>query len=172
MALTERQTVLLVELLGKLEWPLDPQVFGALMPKVVSVPIELCVLDDKGRVLTFYRKDSGYDGHHMPGTVLRNNETVPQALKRLVQSELVGGEVTDPKNIGWVEIQKGDGPGQNPARHETSLLFLCRIRGRYRGKGGVFSPLNRLPENTLSHHRVLAAKFRKHLRTGKPILGK
>ncbi|GEM_PF-2803720 len=162
---------MLVRVLRMLEWPLHPLVFGALMQVTVSVPIELCVLDAEERVLTFYRRDE-YDGHHMPGTVLRNNETVRQAVKRLIRTEVVGGTVTHLKNIGWVEISKGDGRGKNPTRHEISLLFLCRLQGKYRGKGGIFSPLNRLPKDMLGHHRVLVSKSRKYLGTCDPILGK
>ncbi|MFA6534286.1 MAG: NUDIX domain-containing protein [Patescibacteria group bacterium] len=168
MALTQEESLALAELLKKLEWPMDLEVFYALMRKIVSIPIELCVLDDQNRVLTFYRKDAEYDGHHLPGTVLRDNETVPQALRRLIQSELVGGKVTEPQNIGWVEILRGNNPTENPTRHEISLLFLTHLRGTYQGKGGVFSPLYGLPENTLTHHRLLIDRFRQYLRNRQP----
>ncbi|MBI4094201.1 MAG: NUDIX hydrolase [Candidatus Liptonbacteria bacterium] len=165
------RNLLLAQLMRAARWPLVPPVFGALVSMAVSVPLELCVMDKKGRVLTFYRKDSEYDGHHMPGTVLRDNENVEQALNRLVTSEVVGGEISDPVNVGWIEIPKGSGEGWNPTRHEISLLWMAYLRGEYHGKNGVFSPMDALPPNTLSHHRVLIEKFKKALKTGKPILG-
>ena len=171
MALTEKKIKLLVSLLNEMEWPLDSRIFHALLQKVPSVPNEFAVLDDQDRMLTFYRKDHEYDGHHMPGTVLRNNETVRQALSRLMESEVVGGLVGEIRNIGWTEIPKGNGPGENPTRHEISLLWLARLRGPYKGKSGIFSPFDDLPANILPHHRVLAGKFRRYLETGKPILG-
>ena len=169
MALTEDETKELVRLLEKLEWPLDPHVFHALVGKVVTVPQELSVINEENRILTFYRKDGEYDGHHQPGTVLRNNETVQQALERLKGGELAGAEIEPPKNIGWVEIPQGNGFGENPTRHEVSLLWLARIK-EYSGPG-TFSPLNQLPNNTLPHHKLIALKVQEHLRTRRLILG-
>lgn len=171
VTLTKKSTGMLINLLGKLKWPLEKDVFHALMPRITSIPIELCVLDRENRVLTFYRKDDEYDGHHMPGTVLRDNENVSQTVKRLIQSELVGGDVTAPKNIGWTEIPRGNGRGENPTRHEISLLFITHLSSTYHGGGGVFSPFDALPDNILPHHRVLVEKFRQYLEDGKPILG-
>ena len=170
MALTEQETVELVLLLGKLEWPLDRCVFHALIGKIVSVPQELTVLDDQNRILTFYRKDEEYEGQHQPGTILRDNETVSEALDRLLRSELRGVEIESIENVGWLEIRKGNGPGENPTRHEISLLWLARVKNN-NGIEGVFSPLDRLPENMLSHHRLIAEKVRGYLKTGRPILG-
>ena len=171
MKLTEQEVRMLVGLLEKLEWPTPKEVFYMIMRRFISIPIELCVLDGNDRVLMFYRKDEEYDGYHMPGTVLRDDETVPQAIKRLIQNELVGSEVTDPKNIGWVEIPRGNGYGNNPTRHEISILFIAHLQGADGGSGGVVFTFDALPENTLPHHRVLAEKFRLYLENGKPILG-
>lgn len=172
MTLTQQETQTLIELLGKLEWPLQKEVFHALMAKVVSVPIELCVLDGANRILTFYRKDHEYNCHHTPGTVLRNDENVSQAIKRLIESELVGYEITDPKNIGWVEVQRGNHYGGDPNRHEISLVFLAYlIKGEYSGGKGVFSPLDALPEDILSSHRVMSGRVKQYLEDDKPILG-
>lgn len=152
----EERTKLLVTLLRELKWPLDPKVFGTLLNKTVSVPIELAVLNDRDEVLMFYRKDDEYDGNHIPGSVLRDTDTVGGVLTRLRNGEVVGGNVTEPIFIGWAEIPKGTGPGENPTRHEISLVFLCRLVGEYKGSG-KFYPLDQLPENTLSHHRVLVS---------------
>lgn len=160
--LTAEETDQLVSLLKKLTWPLDSRVFGALLNKTVSVPIELAVLNDKNEVLMFYRKDDEYDGNHMPGSVLRDTDTIEDVLERLRKGEVVGGNVTSPICIGLAEISKGSGSGQNPTRHEISLIYLCRLVGEYRGSG-KFYPLEKLPEDTLSHHRVLVGRVKRYL---------
>ena len=170
MALTEPETLELVHLLEKIEWPVNKQIFHALMTKIISVPMELAVIDDKNRIFTSYRQDTEYDGHHLPGTVLRDNETVPGAICRLLKSELADAKIESIKNIGWIEICRGNDFGKNPTRHEVSLLWLARIKN-YIGKSGVFSPFDQLPKNILSHHRLIAEKVQEYLQTGIPILG-
>ncbi len=168
--LTTAEEITLIELLGKMKWPISKDVFHALMPKVVSVPLELCTLDQEGRVLMIHRTDPEYTGYHMPGTVLRDNEDVPTALTRLIHEELSGSPVATPKNIGWVEVKRGTGEGEDQGRHQISLLYLTHIEGAYRGKGEFF-PLDAIPDDTLSHHKMLAEKFRQYILTGLPILG-
>src|SRR3989344_240010 len=92
----EEQDDQLADLLRRAKWPLSPKVFAALVSKTVSTPIELAVFDNKLRILLFDRKDDEYEGYHMPGTVLRDNETVPDAVERLLKSEVVGGNITPP----------------------------------------------------------------------------
>lgn len=160
--LTTSETDLLVTLLQKVTWPLNPRVFRALVNIMVSVPIELAVLNEQNEILMFYRKDKEYDGNHIPGSVLRDNENVSDVLERLRTSEVVGGKISNPVNIGHVEISKGSGSGQNPTRHEISLIYVARLTGPYNGSGR-FYPLDQLPENTLSHHRILIGKVRSWL---------
>ena len=119
----------------------------------VSVPVDLLVINQQGQVLLLYRNDSEYEGYYLPGTVLRNNDTVLIALDRIFQSGLPGIQTTKPVSLGWIEIEKGTAVGQNPTRHEISLLHSCELLGEYLGEGTFFS-LDALPENTLSHHKV------------------
>ncbi|MAF25468.1 hypothetical protein CL634_07850 [bacterium] len=172
MALSESDLTTLTVLLGKMEWPVDKSVFYWLVKRIVTVPIELCVLDSNGHVLMIRRDDNEYKGHHMPGVVLQGvDDSVLQALERLVQSDVVGGNVSSPKPIGWVEIPRGFDPGQNQSRHEIALLHLCLLQGEYKGVGGVFSRLDELPEDTLPHHRVLISRVKEYLVSGKIVLG-
>ncbi len=143
----------LAPLLSRARWPLEPNVFRALVGMSVSVPIELAVFDND-QILLFYRRDEEYEGNHMPGTVLRGNETVSDAINRLRVEELDGGYVTKPVSLGWIEVVKGSGPGQDPARHQISLLHACWLVGPYTGSG-VFFSLDDLPSDLLPHHRVL-----------------
>lgn len=171
MALTDKETKKLVELLEKLQWPVPKEVFHVLTRKTITVPLELCVLDDQNRLLTFYRKDEEYDVHHTPGTVLRDNESVSEALKRLIASELVDYNITGPENIGWVYVSRGNDYGQDPNRHEVSLVFMARLAGKESGGSGIFSPLDALPENILFAHHLMAKKLQQYLIDSKPILG-
>lgn len=169
----DERITLTAHLIGEIEQSargIDSRIFHAILLKFPSVPIELVVLDQENRVLMFYRKDHEYDGFHMPGTVLRNNETVPQAVDRLLQSEVVGAGIISVENVGVTEISRGTKCGENPTRHEISILYLARLGRSYAGNGGIFSPMDDLPENTLPHHRVLVEKFQKYIKTGKPIL--
>lgn len=162
--LSPEEEAQLASLMRRARWPLKPDVFRAGVGLFVSNPIELKVLNDNGHVLMFYRKDDEYEGNHIPGTVLRDNEDVPMAIQRLLNSEVVGGEVTPPISLGWKEISKGTtGSGQNPTRHEISLLHVCWLKKPYQGKGGEFYPVDQLPKNTLPHHRVLIAEMMKRL---------
>ncbi|MEK7083884.1 MAG: NUDIX domain-containing protein [Patescibacteria group bacterium] len=160
--LTEKENTQLAELLRRAQWPLHPQVFGALMKVSVSVPIELAVLDRKNRVLMIRRNDSEYAGWHMPGTVLRGDEGVPAAIRRLLDEE-AKAEVTPPVYVDWTEIPKGTGPRQDPNRHQISLVYVCWLLKPYRSRQSQFFPLLSLPEKTLPHHRVLAEKVITHL---------
>ncbi|MGC9603058.1 MAG: NUDIX hydrolase [Minisyncoccia bacterium] len=153
-SLEERLTV---ALLRNLHWPLKQSIFSAIVNKTVSVPIELAVFDEQGRVLMFYRRDDEYDGYHIPGTVLRDNEDVPAAIRRLLKSEVVGGRVTQITSLGWIEIPKGD----NPTRHEISLLHSCVLEGPYNGKSGEFFFPDKLPFTTLDHHHTLIKEIMK-----------
>lgn len=154
MALNESECNMLAELLKRAEWPLSKEVFHALMGVVVTTPIELGVFDAGGKILLIHRDDPEYpDCWHLPGTVLRNNEDVPTAVKRLINGE-VRAPVLDLISLGWREIVKGSGVGQNPTRHEISLVHVCWLQGSYEGVGKFFS-LDSLPESTLTHHRVL-----------------
>ncbi len=156
--LTHAEENVLAELLSRVQWPLPAKVFAALMNKSVSVPIELAVLDDEERVLMIHREDMEYAGHHMPGTVLRDNEDVPKAVQRLLDREVSGVKVNPPLSLGWVEVHKGNGAGQDPNRHQISLLHVCWLKGPYSGPGKFFS-VNRLPKDTLPHHRRLVSEI-------------
>jgi hypothetical protein len=147
--LTADESEQLASLLGKVEWPVPPNVFHALMKATVSVPIELGVFDSDGRVLLIYRDDFEFKGWHMPGTVLRENEDIPTAIKRLGQGE-VKTPTSPPISLGWAEI-KG-------VRHEVSLLHVCRLEGAYSGEGQLFDP-RQLPPDTLDHHQYLIGEM-------------
>lgn len=160
------ETGRLVELLKKAEWPLAPEVFHALMGKIVSVPIELGVFNEKGEILLIYRDDWEFTGWHHPGTVLRDNEDVPGAIARLIRGE-VGTEVTKPTALGWLEGRRE----QEKTRHSVALLHVCFLRSEYTGRGKFFNP-NNLPEDTLEHHKTIIPTMIQRAREAGIKLGK
>ncbi|MDB5190410.1 MAG: hypothetical protein JWN49_736 [Parcubacteria group bacterium] len=149
--LTDKETETLTALLKKVEWPLAPSVFHALMEKTVSVPVELAVFDQKGRILLIHRDDHEFTGWHLPGTVLRDTDDVGIALKRLITHELAGVAVTAPVNLGWFEAKRD----LTPTRHGVSLLHGCQLESVYTGPGTFFERYN-LPTDVLAHHKLMA----------------
>ncbi|MDP3996374.1 MAG: NUDIX domain-containing protein [bacterium] len=155
--LTKGEEAELAKLIEKMEWPLPHDVFHALVKKIITVPVELAVFDKgMGRILLHYREDEEFKGWHMPGTVVRDNEDVKGAIQRLLTDELEledNSSVTWPENHGWLEVKRKIG-----VRHLISLLFSCRMVKDYGGPGDFFE-VNRLPNDTLKHHRVLVKEI-------------
>lgn len=164
--LSPEEKKLLGQLLSRYDFPKegneDPEIFHGLLSATTSSPVELAVFDREGRILLFYRKDWEYDGEHMCGSVNRDKDTVQRTLDRIVRSEVVGGSVTPPIDLGWMEISKGTGEGENPTRHEISLLHACYLVGEYAGPGKFYDPKN-LPANTLTHHKAIIAEILRRL---------
>jgi ADP-ribose pyrophosphatase YjhB (NUDIX family) len=123
------------------------------MRKTLTVPVELYVANGE-QVLLIYRDDHEYRGWHMPGTVIRDNESVDGAITRLLDSE-VQAVVSKPESLGWTEVPRE----LNGVRHEISLLHFCRLQGPYTGPGRFFFA-NRLPADTLRHHKILIPMMR------------
>lgn len=155
--LSVEEEIQLVNFLNRLTWPISKEVFHAWVGKFVTVPIELLVFNLSGKVLLVPRDDPEYpDCYHLPGTVLRDNETVQDALARLIEDE-IGVCVSVPDSKGWFEFTRGPSLDQNPTRHEISLPFVCQWMGPMPEKGKFFS-LDKLPKNLLDHHKILILK--------------
>ena len=151
--LTDQEKEMLAGLLRRLKPPYGPKVFPAWVENFVTTPVEMAVFNSDRQILLVYREDPEYKGWHSPGTILRDEEDVPTALERLINGELGGAKVTRPVPLGWVEVHRGNGLGQNPTRHEISLLHACFVQNlSLSGKDRLFS-IDQLPENTLTHHK-------------------
>lgn len=151
--LSDEEQEQLTALLRRMKWPLPRHVFYALVHNTVSVAIELIVFDADGNILIEYRKDTEYDGYALPGTVLRQNEDVLVALRRLEEME-IKSRVTDITDLGWKEILQGIGEGRDRYRHYIPLLYACRLTGEYTGVG-EFYPWDQLPATILSHEKAI-----------------
>lgn len=163
MSLTKAEETELARLLGKIEWPLPKEVFHALTPKIITVPIELAVFNNERKVLLLPRPDDDTEftpgGLHLPGTAVQRGETVAIAMKRLLSNEVISS-VEPPRALGYMEI----GIDLAPTRPALSLLFATRLSGSYTSTGKFFDPEG-LPENTLRHHLVLTREIWKRLPT-------
>lgn len=177
MSLTDQEKKELVVLLEKIEnTEIRGEIWHQLVKKFITVPVELCILDDNDRVFLVYRKDQEFDGYHMPGSVVNDWETVEEARARLIQDEVVTGagiEITEPEPIGWVESVREAGPAEASTRHGVLLLHIARFRGDFIAREGMgFYAFDAIPSNTLGCHKYLIPFFERYLRDGKPILGK
>ena len=176
MSLTENEEKELASLIEKAESiEIRGEIWHQLVKKFITTPIELCILDDEGKVFMVYRKDREFDGYHIPGSVVNDWETVEGACNRLVQSEIItdaGIEITEPKPIGWIDSPRDVWPDEVSTRHGISLLYIAYFHGEFLPKEGMsFFTFDSIPDNTLGGHKFLLPFFKRYLEDGKPILG-
>jgi ADP-ribose pyrophosphatase YjhB (NUDIX family) len=152
------------------------EIWHQLVKKFITVPIELCIVNNENKVFMVYRKDREFDGYHLPGTVINDWETVDEACTRLVHGEVLrdaGFTITKPKSIGWLEVRRGSGKEESRTRNAISLLHLAHLDGNYTEKEGMgFFGFDNIPQNTLGHHIFIIRKFKEYLDSGEIILGK
>lgn len=177
MALNENEKKQLSSLLEKIEnTEIRGEIWHQLVQKFITVPVELCVLDDQNRFLMVYRKDREFDGYHMPGSVVNDWETVDEACFRLVKKEItddIGIEISGLESVGWIDSPKDAWPSDPSTRHGVLLLHIARFHGEFIPREGVdFYSFDAIPENTLGCHRFIIPFFERYIKTGKPILGK
>lgn len=167
-ALSREEKVALFCELGEelLNYPFDKPVFNLLIKRIMTVPLELGVLDEEGRILLRWRRDDEYPdgGYHMPGTVVIGEwDTIEAGFARLVEKELGGTKVGPLIDMGWKAVPKGNGPGMNPTRNETSLVHVVRILEPYQGDGEFFTFTEALSRKLLPHHYALVEHIRARL---------
>lgn len=175
--LTDEEKKELAHLLEKAEnVEIRGEIWHQLVKKFITVPIELCILNEENKVFLVYRKDREFDGYHMPGTVINDWETVDEACNRLIKKEVAEGAgltITTPISIGWLEVRRGNKPEESKTRNAISLLHVAKVFGKPLLKeGSGFYAFDALPENTLGHHKYILTFFEKYLDDGQIILGK
>lgn len=159
--LTSNEAAELVRLLNKMTWPVPRNVFNALCENLIMSAIELAVIRRKKlgfELLMFYREDEYFKGWHMPGTIMQPGETELSALKRLIASE-IKQKVSKPEAVGRMNFLKGSGPGQYKRGQVYATFFTASFHGNYTGDG-TFFPLNKIPKDTLSGHKMMIKKIR------------
>lgn len=168
--LSEFEAVLLGKLLAKAKFPLPRAAFDGWVENLPHVAFELAIVrqsKDGWEIFMAQRAPDDKFWPNMwnePGTILRQNETLENAYKRLLASEMFSGGkgFGKPQFIGICELPKGNGRKQLRRGHEIGLLHMVEFNGDEL-KGGKFFPISKLPRNTASHHHTLVAMVRKFL---------
>lgn len=159
VALTNEERIRLVELIGKIEWPIHRDLFNAWCQNFPTSGVELAVMSLENCIFLRYRDDEFFKGWHLPGTLFVQGDTEASALKRLVNRE-VGMNVTQPVFIDRNFVPKGKGRFENKRGQEVTLLYLCFAdASSYRGDGRFFKLWN-IPNNVLGHHKKMIDKIR------------
>ncbi|KKW19658.1 MAG: hypothetical protein UY63_C0008G0018 [Parcubacteria group bacterium GW2011_GWA2_51_10] len=164
--LTSREAEQLIELLGKLRWPVPENVFYAICENLVSCTVELAVLrsPDDPEILLIERHDKYFDGWHLPGGIQRPGERASETLARIMKEELditaVGGT---PEFIPeQLEFLKGTGSLEVSRGQERTWLFILWV-AHEEIPGKQFFSLNTLPSNFLRHHKKIIDVVRIHI---------
>lgn len=134
------KTTELIRLLGKVKLPTTYPIFIALCKSVPMVAVNLALFDQKGRILLIYRTDEFYDNWHIPGSILRYNETPHDAISRVRTEELAYVKIKKPKFVTYFVEHDSRG-------HELVLLFVARIINK--PKKGEFFKLDAMPKRFL-----------------------
>ena len=176
MSLNDSEKKQLASLLEKIDnTEIRGEIWHQLVKKFITVPVELCILDDMNRVFLVYRKDREFDGYHMPGSVVNDWETVDEAVLRLIRQEIteaVGIEITEPESIGWIDSPREATRREPSPRHGILLLHIARFHGEFTPREGMgFYSLDELPPNVLGCHLFALEFFRRYVDNGEPILG-
>lgn len=125
---------------------------------VPMVNVDLFITDESGRVLLTWRDDEIYGaGWHVPGGVIRFQETADQRIRATAREEL-GAEVSyDPVPLVEEQIH----PERTTRAHHVALVYRCRLtsppdpRLRYDGgpkMRGQWAWHDRWPEGVLPDH--------------------
>ncbi|HVM73370.1 MAG TPA: hypothetical protein VMU13_00630 [Candidatus Paceibacterota bacterium] len=157
MALTAEECERLVELLAEVTWPMQLEVFNALLKAAPSVAIELVVLTETGQVVLLPRpeKDLFAGKLHGPGTVLRGGEGEEDAIKRARKELGTDVRFSEPYFVDRIHVPMGDGPMECVRGQEVGLIFALRLLGGTLPDGAVLADPENLPPNIIGFHRQI-----------------
>ncbi len=161
-------------LLGKLEWPVPPDIFYALARKTVLPSVDLAIIQKGGgraEVLLTKRprSDPFFAGlWHIPGAIILPGETALSTLEKRVLKPDVGVSLTgEPEFLLARDILMGPaGRDSSPRGQEAYRLFQHVLRlddpaVLVDGVERMFCPLDQLPDAFVRHQ----APSVEHLRT-------
>jgi ADP-ribose pyrophosphatase YjhB (NUDIX family) len=125
------------------------------------VNVDLLVQDEAGRTLLTWREDEFYGpGWHVPGGVIRFQETAAERIRAVARQEL-GAEVEpDPVPVAMHEMID---PGRRARGHSIALLYRCRLLGllseTHRASSSTPRPgqwawHETCPDNLIAEHHV------------------
>lgn len=136
---------------------LDESLFNQMQRINHCVSVELLIMEDK-KVWLEQRVDNDRywpSQWHIPGTMVRGNEDVKGALRRLVEDVKVHSSLLlmDFKHVTTYTYKTSRG-------YITHLVYILeRHKDEYiwfsvSGKNGEYFSIKRLPKNIIEHHRL------------------
>ena len=91
------------------------------------VNVDLLIQDDAGRTLLTWREDAFYGpGWHVPGGVIRFQETAAERIRAVARYELAAEVEPDPAPLAMHEMIDA---GRRERGHSIALLYSCRLLG-------------------------------------------
>jgi ADP-ribose pyrophosphatase YjhB (NUDIX family) len=125
------------------------------------VNVDLLIQDDAGQTLLTWREDDFYGpGWHVPGGVIRFQETAAERIQAVARQEL---EVEVEPDSAPVAVHEMIDSGRRERGHSIALLYRCRLLGPLsEARRATSSPPRPgqwawhqiCPDNLLAEHRV------------------
>ncbi|MFA6432640.1 MAG: NUDIX domain-containing protein [Candidatus Paceibacterota bacterium] len=146
----------LIKLMGKVTFPLPPEVFSAWCLAFPTIAAELAVMrnnDGVREIFLTYREDEFFKGWHIPGSIHLPNEKFEDTLDRVITSEMGMSSSTPYEFYRWFQYQPGNGIGESPRGDVITLMFVCEKPGNVEESDiAKFFPLTEMPEDLLLIH--------------------
>jgi colanic acid biosynthesis protein WcaH len=102
--------------------PWDVFLFVSRITPLINV--DLLIQDDRGRTLLTWRDDEAYgQGWHLPGGIIRYQESAADRIRACAREELGADVSCDPEPLLITETIRAQGT----RGHVISLLFRCRL---------------------------------------------
>lgn len=151
---------------------LQQDVFYAFCEAVITCPVEVIPVTANGKVLMFLRDDDDKyfrNVWHTCGSIQLPRETIKQTLRRVLDKELDNYQkIGEPKFIGILENDMGDGEMECPREQERSVVYIQEIKETENNSKAAFFGFDEIPVNSIKFHRAkLIPKAKKFLNDGK-----
>jgi len=142
--------------------PLSFKEFVYIYSRVPRLGVDLLVQKDNGVVFT-KRSINPYKGvWHFPGGTVLFEETLAQAVTRIVKDEL-NLKVLTKKYLGTIEyLSEPDDRFLKKHRHTVCLVFLIRASGNLKkdADASEVKILNNVPENIIPEQKLFLKKHK------------
>ena len=122
--------------------------------------VDLLILRDDSSILLTKRTINPFKGYwHLPGTIIRRDETRKNAVKRAAKEEL-GNEIIIREELGTYESIVS-------FRHDVSNAFLVKFKNRKSVEidfqSNEYRYFKKLPSKIPAHHKKMIIDARKNL---------
>jgi colanic acid biosynthesis protein WcaH len=145
---------------------LPEEIFLFISTLTPLVNVDLLIQDEAGRTLLTWRDDAFYGpGWHVPGGVIRFQETAAERLRAVARLELGVDVESDPAPVAVHELIDA---GRRERGHSVALLYRCRLLGPLSDARRASSSPPRpdqwawhegCPQNLIREHRVYQRFF-------------